>query len=264
MSLSHNIFTLYALNYRCTAIRKVLQHQKARKEWTFSTISQPTSWGLIRWLTQGQTKTVFHRINPKSCEWLTRPKIATSEFASTITENLELLAKNKHVAVKKQKFLAMQETLAPFLASLKALNTKTEDQPTSSDVKQVLRTMLSDNEEMDEFFDGLFQTGGTMYVLGIHYGVVKTLLTNPSQYAERVVGMVSDVSTFKSNPTNPGMQRFLTGQCSSQEPRTGHTYVKARRNLGSLLEDHSENEEASTSGSTQELPERIRKRCNPC
>ena len=90
--------------------------------------------------------TVFRRINPKCCEWLTRPKIAMSEFASTI-ENLELLAKKKHVGVKKQKFLAMQETLAPFLASFKALNTKTEEQPTSSDVKQVLWTMLSYDEE---------------------------------------------------------------------------------------------------------------------
>ena len=159
--------------------------------------------------------TVFRRINPKCCEWLTRPKIAMSEFASTMTENLELLAKNKHVAVKRQKFLAMQEKLAPFLASLQALNTKTEDQPTSSDVKQVLRTMLADNEEMDEFFDGLVQTGGAMYLLGIHYGVVKTLLTNPSQYAERVVGTASDVSTFKSNPTIPGMQRFLQQSTTS-------------------------------------------------
>ena len=198
--------------------------------------------------------TVFRRINPKCCEWLTRPKIAMSEFASTIIENLELLAKKKHVAVKRQKFLAVQETLAPFLASLQALNTKTEDQPTSSDVKQVLRTMLTDNEETDEFFDGLVQTGGAMYLLGIHYGVVKTLLTNPSQYAERVVGTASDVSTFKSNPTIPGMQHFLTGQCSSQEPRTGQTHVKARRNLASLLEDDSDNEEASTSGAQPRKP----------
>ena len=141
-----------------------------------------------------------------------------------------------------------------FLASLKALNTKTEEEPTSSDVKQVLRTMLSDNEETDEVFDGLVQTGGAMFLLGTHYGVVKTLLTNPSQYAERVVGTASDVSTFKKNPTIPGMQRFLTGQCSSQEPRTTNTYVKARRNLASLLEDDSDNEGASTSGSQPSKP----------
>ena len=67
-----------------------------------------------------------------------------------------------------------------------------------------------------------------LFLLGTHYGVVKTLLTNPSQYAERVVGTASDVSTFKKNPTIPGMQRFLTGQCSSQEPRTTNTYVNAR------------------------------------
>ena len=43
-----------------------------------------------------------------------------SEFASTITENLELLAKKKNVCVKKQKFLAMQETLAPFFGKFES------------------------------------------------------------------------------------------------------------------------------------------------
>ena len=80
------------------------------------------------------------------------------------------------------------------------------------------------------------------------------LLTNPSQYAERVVGTASDVSTFKSNPTIAGMQRFLTGQCSSQERRTPSMYVNAKRNLTSLLKDDSDNEGASTCGSQPRKP----------
>ena len=56
MSLLHNILTVYALNYRCTAIRKLLLRQKALKERGFLITSPPTSSGLIRWLTQDQKR----------------------------------------------------------------------------------------------------------------------------------------------------------------------------------------------------------------
>ena len=98
-------------------------------------------------------------------------RVAYTAKNRTITEILELLGKTNNKAVKKQKFLAIQETLAPFLTSLKALNTKSEEQPTSSDVKQILRTMLADEEETDEIFDELVQTGGAMFLLRIHYGL---------------------------------------------------------------------------------------------
>ena len=117
------------------------------------------------------------------------------------------------------------------------LNTKNEGQPTSSDVKRDLRTMSSDDDAIDYFFDGLIQTGGAMYLLGIHYAVLKTLMTNPNQYAERVVGTTPDISEFKKNPTIPAMQHFLMRQCSSDETSTPRPYAKTKRKLALLLDD---------------------------
>ena len=148
-----------------------------------------------------------------------------SEFASILIENLELLCKiPSKSAVKKQQFLDMNETLAPFLTSRKALNTKNKGQPTLSDVKQVLSMMLSNHDATDDFFEGLVQTRGAMSLPAIHYMVMKMLMTNPNQYAERVVGNTPDISEFKKNPTIPAMQRFLMRQCSSDETSTPRPY----------------------------------------
>ncbi len=35
--------------------------------------------------------TIFTRINPSSCEWLCPPAVAASEFAATVSENLEIV-----------------------------------------------------------------------------------------------------------------------------------------------------------------------------
>ncbi len=37
---------------------------------------------------------VFKRLQPFTCEWLTRPEYALSEFADTITNNLPVLENN--------------------------------------------------------------------------------------------------------------------------------------------------------------------------
>lgn len=179
--------------------------------------------------------TIFRRINPKSCEWLTRPKIAMSEFASTITENLELLATKKTKVVKMHHFAEMQQRLAPFLTSLNSLNQKRDDQPSASDVQEVLRTMLTDDDQTEDFFEQLVETGAAMYSIGIHYAVLKTLITNPCQFAQRLVGTTPEVSEFKSDPTIPGVQRLFTRLCATKGCNTPTPHVRVKRNLADLL-----------------------------
>ena len=85
-------------------------------------------------------------------------------------------------------------------------------------MKRLLRTMLCDDDATDDFFNRLIQTGRAMYLLRIHYAVVKTLMMNPFQYAEGVIGM----------------QHFLMQQCTGNETSTPRPYTKAKRNLASL------------------------------
>ena len=147
--------------------------------------------------------TVFRRLAPLNCEWLLRPRVAASEFADTLEQNLKYLAENDTSIINNDAFIDVQSKLLPFLSSLNKLNTLNDDGPaTPSDVKEVIKTMLTDDEETDSFFDSMVKIGGAMFLLGTHYSVVKKLMTNPQWYAEKSVRMSQEVADFKQNPTN--------------------------------------------------------------
>jgi hypothetical protein len=57
--------------------------------------------------------TLMRRIVPLNCEWLLRPKVAASEFAQTIDENLDMLTKSESKFIKPRHFKSMQTTLSP-------------------------------------------------------------------------------------------------------------------------------------------------------
>ena len=68
---------------------------------------------------------------------------------------------------------------------MKKFNTRnTEDQPEPADVKEMLKVFLSDDQEIDSFFQQMFQFGEAMYLLGVHYSSINTLVSNPEFYAE--------------------------------------------------------------------------------
>ena len=74
-----------------------------------------------------------------------------------------------------------------FLNALRKFNTlKSEAYPTPADVKTVMKGLLEDNQDQDDFFSTMFHLGGAMYLLGSHYYVVKNLMANPEWLAETV------------------------------------------------------------------------------
>ena len=188
--------------------------------------------------------TIFHRVAPLNCEWLLRPRVAASEFADTMEQNLKYLAENDSSIVKNDAFQDIETTLLPFISSLKKLNTTNDEGPaTPSDVKQLIKTMVTDDEEIDSFHN-MVKIGGAMFLLGTHYSVVKTLMTNPEWYAEKAVGTTKEVADFKQNPTIKGLKQFLTSTCTNQEHQPDTNRSKAKQNLAALLESSEDEEEA--------------------
>ena len=134
----------------------------------------------------------------------------------------------------------MQENLASFLEALRKFNTlKSDATPTPDNVKAVMKTMLQDDDEFDNFFDDLFQLGGAMYLMGCHYAVVKNPFSNPQWVAEKTVGTSSDVKEFKDSPTIKGLKWYLSNTCTAQEPRSPRK-GNAKRNLAELLDSDEE------------------------
>ena len=194
-------------------------------------------------------ETIFRRVAPLNCEWLLRPRVAASEFADTITQNLNYLSENNNEIIQKESFKQIKNNLTPFLASLQRLNTQTDNGPAKpSDIKQMMKTLLSDNEDMDAFFDNMVKIGGAVFLLGTHYSVVKTLFSNPEWYAEKAVGTSKEVGEFKEDPTIKGLKRFLTATCcTSNKEETASTSQQrknpAKRNLAALVDSSPDEEE---------------------
>lgn len=69
-------------------------------------------------------ETISKRINPISCEWFGRPKVAMSEFADTITQNMELLKDEdmKYELIDTAKFSEISQEIHPFLDALDRLS----------------------------------------------------------------------------------------------------------------------------------------------
>lgn len=193
---------------------------------------------------------IFRRLAPRNCEWLTRPRVAASEFAATITENLSHLVQSKTEYLQPEKFNALHEKLSPFIQSLEKLNTQNDKGEASpEDVKRFLKTILTDDEEVDHFFSNMVQLGAAMYSVGIHYSVVRALATNPEWFAEKTVGISNPTRQFKANPTIPGMKKYLTATCcpSQYEGTPEKTKASAKRNLSLLLDSDESDDDGGES-----------------
>ena len=63
---------------------------------------------------------ILKRVAPMNCEWLLRPKVATSEFAETFEENLKYLASSKLPFLNTENFTEWQQKLSNFIETLQS------------------------------------------------------------------------------------------------------------------------------------------------
>ena len=110
------------------------------------------------------------------------------------------------------------EKLQPMLQALGQLNTKnSEANPKGKHVKKVLSTLYKNDYEVDKAMKDMVQLGGSMFLMGIQYLVVKELLSNPFAYVNKMVGDNPDITDFKADPSVAGLT-MLKSTCTN--PKT--------------------------------------------
>lgn len=164
--------------------------------------------------------TLLKRANPISCERLKRPKIAMSEFAATMVENIKWLSTEKSKWENRSEMRGLQSAMEPLLGALLHLNTKNQEADLKPHhIDEVLESMYQDESETHEAMIQLFQVGGSMYLMATQYLVVKELLSSPAEYADKMVGNELPIKDFKRKRNVPGVLDMLKTTCAPPHHR---------------------------------------------
>lgn len=175
--------------------------------------------------------TLMKHINPKSYEWLERPKVAMSEFASTIVDNMNWLSSLQNPVLNTVHMEESKEKLQPFLDALLNLNTRNiHANPNSGHIRTVLETFYDPSLAVHSLMKDFYEIGGAMYIMGIHYMMAMDLMSHPAEYADKMVGIDEATTAFKRDWNVRGLSKFLNSTCANslQSP---HSTRSVTRNL---------------------------------
>ena len=159
-----------------------------------------------------QTKQKFlYHLKPTNCEWLQRPKVAISEFAETITENLPVLERYRGFLVHDEYLDQLNDFYEPIMENLNNLNSKNDGAgPGEDDVAYFLQAMVSRDDDLDVSLDAMYEASASLYLMAIHTKTVRQLLRNVKGYASKIPVGVKDAHSFQQAPTVRSMQEYLT------------------------------------------------------
>lgn len=155
----------------------------------------------------------LEKLSARNCEWMTRPKVAISEAAQALSENWELVKANNFLEPSIQR--QMETLLQPMQQVLSNLDVKQKTtQATNQDVYQVMRWCF-DQPQLDESLSLWMQQSAAFFVMVTQMGAMRALLTNPEQYATKLVNDSPEAIRFKSEKSVASLQKMLTDMCAS-------------------------------------------------
>jgi hypothetical protein len=153
---------------------------------------------------------VYRRIKPESCEWLVRPKVAISEMAETIQQNLEVLEEQTGGTLLRASSLVRFKTAFDQIADhLPLLNTKQDVQPTADSVKVLLKFLCDD--DLDKIIDEAYNIGSALFAMATHVIVARSLIRNSEKYADTFAPLspTKEEKNFKSEKTLKSLKKML-------------------------------------------------------
>ena len=140
---------------------------------------------------------------------------------------MQWLRTNSETLMDDSRFKNVHSKLRPFFKSVFHSNRKnTQATPKPKRAKKVLKTLYENDAEVTKTMMDMVQFGGSMFLTGIQYLVVKELLSNPEIYAEKMVGEDPNITLFKSDPSVAGMLCMLNsftcgqGEAGQSSPAT--------------------------------------------
>ena len=185
----------------------------------------------------------LQKLIPGNCEWLLRPKIAMSESCQALRKNWETASAGSMLdGDLKQRLERLMAPMAQTMANLdnKDKSTKASNQ----DVFNIMNWCFED-PELDASLSCLLHESAAFYVFITHLRTMRSLLTNPEQYAAKITNDAPDAIEFRTLKTMQSMQKMLTSMCASgATSQTGQPAV-ARRLANELI-----NPQASTAQGT--------------
>ncbi len=185
--------------------------------------------------------TIHRRANHTSCEWLLRPGVAMSEFAETVSENMNFLKETDMPLVNRKRTKSAIEAMEPFLNALNRLNNKSSERPNHADIVTVLSYLYDDDSDVSTMMRQMFRVGGAMYATAIHFLVAQEILGDPSSYADRLIDDCPVGHQFKRQRNLQSLKEMLISACvqnpNSQSSSSTPQRSSVRKNLLVELKD---------------------------
>lgn len=154
------------------------------------------------------TKQIKEKLNPKNCEWFTRPKVAMSEMAETCSENIEGASQVLRRWLQDE----ITRMMVKCKEAVHPLNTK-NDAPVTPEVVSKMRQFHCTNKANEvKFFEDMEKLANI--ILNRH----TFQILNTKEYAQMIQmpGGGGD-KDFKSNTNATGLQTLFTDQLVTAE-----------------------------------------------
>ena len=201
---------------------------------------------------------IFKRLQPFTCEWLTRPEYAMSELSDTITSNIPVLQENSENYLDEGLVEKLQSHFQPMLESMKALDNKTTGSPTAKDAKKVLKSLVTDTS-LDADMDKVFQLSSALFAISSNYLISTALLRHPKQFSSLVENKRKTAAVFKETSTAEAMKDYILANYQDGDPVSTQSVSKAAsETVARAFQDSSSSEEEVAVQATN--PSKKRKR----
>lgn len=182
---------------------------------------------------------MVEKANTINCEYLSRPSVALSELADTVSANKDVL-RTLLASLDTQTIMDKVERLDE---TVKMFNTRSDLPVLSSDVHKLLKYSIDDaHENTDSTFDTMEHVGMIMYVTASHQKQLRALVRNTAEYSKKCQDLPAK-HDFKLNPHLKSLKSWWITESVTQVAKPTTISQTYRRNLLAELGSDSEPDE---------------------
>lgn len=128
------------------------------------------------------TKQIKEKLNPKNCEWFTRPKVAMSEMAATCSENI----KGARQVLRRWLQDDIISMMVKYKDAVHPLNTKNDAPATPEVVLKMMQFHCTKEPNEVKFFEDTERLGNISFLIGTHFRSLRTLILSMKDYAQMI------------------------------------------------------------------------------
>ena len=128
------------------------------------------------------TKQIKEKLNPKNCEWFTRPKVAMSEMAATCSENI----KGARQVLRRWLQDDIISLMVKYKDAVHPLNTKNDAPVTPEVVSKMMQFHCTKEPNEVKFFEDTERLANISFLIGTHFRSLRTLILNMKDYAQMI------------------------------------------------------------------------------